>query len=103
MAQTASGVSLKPLGDRIVIKPSEKEEVTKSGLVLPDTAREKPQEGEVLAIGPGRILDNGTRLAVELKVGQKVLYAKYAGTEYKRDDDELLILRESDVLAVLSD
>ena len=103
MAQTASGVSLKPLGDRIVIKPSEKEEVTKSGLVLPDTAREKPQEGEFLAIGPGRILDNGTRLAVELKVGQKVLYAKYAGTEYKRDDDELLILRESDVLAVLSD
>jgi chaperonin GroES len=85
----------------VVIRPLEKEEVTKSGLVLPDTAREKPQEGEVIAVGSGRVLENGSRLAVELKVGQKVLYAKYAGTEYKRDDEELLVLRETDVLAIV--
>jgi len=103
MTQTASGVKLKPLGDRVVIRPLEKEEVTKSGLVLPDTAREKPQEGEVMAIGSGRVLENGTRLPMELKVGQKVLYAKYAGTEYKHEDEEWLVLREADVLAIVSD
>jgi len=92
---------LTPLGDRVVVKPLTREEVTKSGIVLPDTAREKPQEGEVLAVGPGRVLDNGQRQQVELKKGDKVLYAKYAGTEFKLEDDELLILSERDVLAVL--
>src|SRR5689334_23627500 len=95
-------IGLRPLGDRVVIKPLAREEVTKSGLVLPDTAKEKPQEGEVIAVGPGRVLDNGNRLAMELKVGQSVLYAKYAGTEFKVEDDEYLILREPDVLAVVS-
>jgi chaperonin GroES len=92
---------LTPLGDRVVVKPLTREEVTKSGIVLPDTAREKPQEGEVLAVGPGRVLDNGQRQQVELKKGDKVLYAKYAGTEFKLEEDELLILSERDVLAVL--
>jgi len=92
---------LQPLGDRVVIKPLNQEEVTKSGIFLPDTAREKPQEGEVLAIGPGRVLDNGQRLKLELKKGDKVLYAKYAGTEFKLEEDELLIVSERDVLAVL--
>jgi chaperonin GroES len=100
MAQTTA-TKLVPLGDRIVVKPKQKEEVTKSGIVLPGTAQEKPQEGEVIAVGPGRVLDNGTRLNVELKVGQTVLYAKYAGTEFKLEDDELLILREPDILAVV--
>jgi len=92
---------LTPLGDRVVVKPLTREEVTKSGIVLPDTAREKPQEGEVLAVGPGRVLDNGQRQKVELNKGDKVLYAKYAGTEFKLEEDELLILSERDVLAVL--
>ena len=92
---------LQPLGDRVVVKPLNQEEVTKSGIFLPDTAKEKPQEGEVLAVGPGRVLDNGQRLKLELKKGDKVLYAKYAGTEFKLEDDELLILSERDVLAVL--
>jgi len=92
---------LQPLGDRVVVKPLTREEVTKSGIVLPDTAREKPQEGEVLAVGPGRVLDTGERQKVELKKGDKVLYAKYAGTEFKLEEDELLILSERDVLALL--
>jgi chaperonin GroES len=95
-------IGLKPLGDRIVVKPSSREEVTKSGLVLPDTSKEKPQEGVVMAVGPGRILDDGKRLAMELKEGDKVLFAKYAGTEFKREDEELLILSEKDVLAVVT-
>src|SRR4026208_1164179 len=98
---TATAVNLTPLGDRVVVKPLTREEVTKSGIVLPDTAREKPQEGEVLSVGPGRVLDNGQRIAMEIKQGDKVLYAKYAGTEFKVDDDELLVLSERDVLAVL--
>ena len=101
MAQTKNASKLVPLGDRVVVRPKEKEEVTKSGIVLPGTAQEKPQEGEIIAVGPGRVLDNGTRLNVELKVGQSVLYAKYAGTEFKLDDEELLILREPDILAVV--
>ena len=92
-------VSLQPLGDRLVIKPIEKEEVTPGGIVLPDTAKEKPQEGEVLAVGPGRLSDDGKRIAMEVKVGDIVLYAKYGGTEVKVGDEELIILRESDVLA----
>lgn len=88
-----------PLGDRVVIKPTTKEEVTKSGLVLPDTAKEKPQEGEVIAVGPGRVLDTGKRVTMELVVGDKVIYSKYAGTEVKDGDQEYLILKETDVLA----
>jgi chaperonin GroES len=93
---------LKPLGDRVVVKPLQKEEVTKSGIVLPDTAKEKPQEGEIISVGPGRVLDNGTRQALEVKKGDRVLYAKYAGTEFKIDEDEYLVLRESDLLAIVA-
>ena len=92
--------TFEPLGDRVVVKPIEAEELSKGGLVLPDTAKERPQEGEIIAAGPGRLTDDGKRLPMELKVGDKVLYAKYAGTEVTDDDDEeLLVLRESDVLA----
>ncbi len=92
-------MNLKPLGDRVVVKPTPKEEVSKGGIVIPDTVREKPQEGEVLAVGPGRIDDNGKRIEPEVKVGDKVIYAKYAGTDIKEDDEELVILRDSDILA----
>ena len=95
-------ITLKPLQDRVVIKPSEKEEVTKSGLVLPDTAKEKPQEGEVMAVGPGRVADDGKRILTEVKKGDKVVYSKYAGTEFKEGDIEYLIVRESDILATIS-
>ncbi|MBA2449463.1 MAG: co-chaperone GroES [Chloroflexi bacterium] len=94
-------IGLRPLGDRVVIKPLEREEVTKSGLVLPDTAKEKPQQGEILAVGPGRVLDSGERIKLDIKQGDRVLFAKYAGTEFKHEDDELLILSEKDVLAVM--
>lgn len=94
--------TFQPLGDRIVIKPIEQEEVSKGGLVLPDTARERPQEGEVVAAGPGRLTDEGNRIPMELVVGDKVLYAKYAGTELKEDDEDFLVLRESDILAKIS-
>ena len=92
-------VKLEPMADRLVVKPIEKEEVTKSGLVLPDTAKEKPQEGEVLAVGPGRMSDDGKRVVMDVKVGDIVIYAKYGGTEIKVEDEELMILRESDILA----
>src|SRR5438874_5316401 len=95
-------MNLKPLGDRVVLKPVEREERTKSGLVLPDTAKEKPQEGLVEAVGAGRILDNGTKVPMELKVGDRVLYAKYAGNEFKIDEVEYLIISEKDVLGVLA-
>jgi len=94
-------IGLRPLGDRVVVRPLAREEVTKSGIVLPDTAKEKPQQGEVLAIGPGRVLDSGDRQAVDVSAGDRVLFAKYSGTEFKHEDDELLILRESDILAVV--
>jgi len=84
-----------------VVRPLAREEMTKSGSVLPDTAKEKPQQGEVLAVGPGRTLDSGEKLTMELKQGDRVLFAKYSGTEFKHEDDELLILRESDVLAIV--
>ena len=90
---------LQPLGDRVVIRAIEREEVTKGGIVLPDTAKEKPQEGEVVAVGPGRLTEDGKRIAMEVKVGERIIYAKYAGTEIKLDDEELIILRESDILA----
>ncbi|HUX85788.1 MAG TPA: co-chaperone GroES [Chloroflexota bacterium] len=94
-------MSLQPLGDRVVIKPKEREETTKSGIVLPDTAKEKPQEGTIVAAGPGRIQDDGTRVPLDVKVGDNVLYAKYAGTEYRIDDIDHLILKESDILAIV--
>src|SRR2546426_4638151 len=96
-------VSLKiqPLGDRVVVNPLGRESVTKSGIVLPDTAKEKPQEGEILAVGPGKVLDNGKRTTLEVQVGQRVLFAKYAGTEVKMDGEEYLILRESDVMGIV--
>ncbi len=95
-------VNLKPLADRVIVKPLAKEEVTKSGIVLPDTAKEKPQEGEVVAVGPGKLGDDGKRVEMELKKGDKVIYAKYAGTEWKQDSQEYLILRESDILAKIA-
>jgi chaperonin GroES len=103
MTTTVSGTAtqLKPLGDRLVVKPTPREEMTKSGIVLPDTAKERPQEGEILAAGPGRTLDDGSREAMEVSVGQKILFQKYAGTEFKLDEDELLILSQKDVLAVI--
>jgi len=98
----SNSVKLAPLGDRIVVKAIEREEVTSSGLVLPDTAKEKPQEGEVVAVGPGRMTDEGKRLPLEFVVGDRVIYSKYAGTDVKIDGTEYLILREPDVLAKLS-
>ena len=95
-------MNLRPLGDRVVVKPVEREERTKSGIVLPDTAKEKPQEGIVEAVGTGRILDTGTKIPMELKVGDKVLYAKYAGNEFKVDEQEYLIISEKDVLAIVA-
>ena len=92
-------IKLKPLADRLVVKPIEREEVTKGGIVLPDTAKEKPQEGEVLAVGPGRLSEDGKRIAMDVKVGDIVIYSKYGGTEYKIEDEEVIILRESDILA----
>ena len=90
---------LQPLADRIVVKPKPREEITKGGIVLPDTAQEKPQEGEVIAVGPGKMTDDGKRIPMDIKVGDTVLYTKYGGTEIKEDDEELMILRESDILA----
>jgi chaperonin GroES len=92
-------IKLQPLADRLVVKPIEREEVTKGGIVLPDTAKEKPQEGKVLAVGPGRLSEDGKRIAMDVKVGDVVIYTKYGGTEIKIDDEELVILRESDILA----
>ena len=103
MAQTAttSKTNIRPLGDRVVVKAVEREEQTKSGIYLPDTAQEKPQEALVIAVGNGKLLDNGTRQPIDLKVGDRVLYSKYAGTEVKQLSEEYLILRESDILAVI--
>jgi len=94
-------MKLKPLGDRLVVEPRERESTTASGLVLPETAKEKPQEGEVIAVGPGRRDDDGDRIEMDVKVGDIVLYAKYGGTEIKIEDKKLLILKESDVLAIV--
>jgi len=93
-------MTLKPLGDRVVVKAIEEEEKTAGGIVLPDTAKEKPQKGEVIAVGSGKLLDNGERVALEVKVGDKVIFAKYGGTEVKLNGTEYLILRESDILAI---
>jgi chaperonin GroES len=102
MATTVSAATqLKPLGDRLVVRPTPREEMTKSGIVLPDTAKERPQEGTVVSAGPGRILEDGSREAMDVSAGQKILFQKYAGTEFKLDDEELLILSQKDVLAVI--
>ncbi|CAN5784411.1 co-chaperone GroES [soil metagenome] len=98
---TATATKLRPLGDRVVIQPIPREEMTKSGIVLPDTAKEKPQEGKILAAGPGRLTDEGKREPMDVKEGDKVLYAKYAGTEFKVDGEELLIVSQKDILAVV--
>ena len=92
---------LKPLGDRIIIELVELEEKTASGIVLPDTAKEKPQEGKVIAVGTGRVLDNGERVALEVSVGDNIIFSKYAGTEVKYDGNEYLIVRENDILAII--
>jgi chaperonin GroES len=94
-------MNIKPLGERIVIKVLESEEKTKSGIVLPDTAKEKPQMGEILAVGSGKTLENGQKVPMEVKVGDRVLFAKYAGTEVKLDGEEYMVLKESDVLAII--
>jgi chaperonin GroES len=100
---TKADAKVRPLGDRILAKAIERPEQTKSGLFLPDTAQEKPQEAQVIAVGNGKLLDNGTRVPIDLKPGDKVLYSKYAGTEIVLDGEEYLILRESDILAAISD
>ncbi len=92
---------IKPLGDRVVIQALEKQEMTKSGIVLPDTAKEKPQEGKVVAVGTGKVMDNGNRVALDVKAGDKVIFSKYAGTEVKIDGQDYLILSERDVLAIV--
>ncbi len=92
-------VKFTPLGERLIVKPLEEEQTTSSGIILPDTAKEKPQEGEVVAVGPGRVTDDGARVPMEVETGDRIIYSKYAGTEYKDEGQEYLILRESDVLA----
>ncbi len=98
---TETKVNIKPLGDRVVIRPAQREEVTASGVILPDTAKEKPQRGTILAVGPGKVNDNGQRTALEVTEGSEVLYAKYAGTEVKVDGEDLLIVSEKDILAIV--
>jgi chaperonin GroES len=95
-------ITLKPLGDRVVVKPKPKDDTTSSGIVLPDTASEKPQEASVLSVGPGRVLDSGKRVELDVKAGDSVLFAKYAGTEVMLDGDEYLVIREGDLLAIVS-
>ena len=95
-------MKVRPLHDRLVVRRIEEEEPVKGGLIIPDTAKEKPQKGEVLAVGNGRILENGTKVALEVKVGDKILFGKYSGTEIKIDGEDVLIFREDDVLAILS-
>jgi chaperonin GroES len=99
-AKTAT--DLKPMGDRVVVRPSDKEGITAGGIYIPDTARERPQEGEVLATGPGRVLRNGKRVEMEVKPGDKVIYSKFAGTELDVQDEELLVLGANDILAIIS-
>jgi chaperonin GroES len=98
---TASAVNIKPLSDRVVVKPLEDTEEMRGGLYIPDTAKEKPQQGEIMAVGPGRVSDEGQRIEMELKQGDKVLYGKYSGTEVTVGGEQYLILREADVLAVV--
>lgn len=92
---------IRPVGDRVVVKPAAREEVTRSGILIPDTAKEKPQEGTVIAVGSGRLLDNGERAVLGVNEGDRVLFAKYGGTEFKLDSEEYLVLKESDILAII--
>lgn len=94
-------MKLQPLADRVVVKPSEPEEKKQGGIIIPDTAKEKPQQGKIIAVGPGRVTDDGKKVAMEVKVGDIVLYGKYSGTEVTVDNEDLLIMRESDILAIL--
>ena len=103
MSELAVSAKLRPLGDRLVVRPATREETTKSGIVLPDTAKEKPQRGTVLAVGEGRRDEDGDRIPMDVQTGDAVLFAKYAGTEFKLEDEDLLILSEKDVLAVVTD
>ena len=100
---STSNGNIRPLSDRVLVRPTQREETTKSGIVLPDTAKEKPQRGEVIAVGAGRLNDDGKRQPMDVKAGDVVLFAKYAGTELKVDDDEYLILSEKDILAIVSE
>lgn len=100
---TASAIKLRPMGDRVVVRPAAQEQTTRSGIVLPDTSKEKPQRGEIIAAGKGRLNDDGERVEMDVKVGDTVLFAKYAGTEFKHEDEDLLILSEKDILAILED
>ena len=93
---------LEPMGDRVIIKTTERDDVSKGGIYIPDTAKERPQEGTVIAVGPGRVTDDGTRLSMDVKKGDLVIYSKFAGTEFTEDDEELLILAERDILAKLA-
>ena len=101
MSATATKLNLRPLGDRAILKALPSEERTRGGVILPDSAKEKPQQGEVVAVGTGRILDNGDKVAMEVQVGQRVLYGKYSGTEVKIDGEEYLIVKESEILGIL--
>jgi chaperonin GroES len=102
MAKTKAKVDVKPLADRVVVKPVDESEQMRGGLYIPDTAKEKPSQGEVVAVGPGKLSDEGARLELDVKVGDKVLYGKYSGTDVTLDGEEYLILRESDILAIVS-
>jgi chaperonin GroES len=103
MTQAPPANILRPLGDRVVVRPVAREEATKSGIHLPDTSRERPQRGEIVAVGNGRTTDDGKRIELDVEVGDTVLFAKYGGTEFKHEDEELLILSEKDILAVIED
>ena len=96
-------INVKPLGDRVLVQPIEEQETKKGGIIIPDTAKEKPQEGTVIAVGAGKLSDKGDRQPLEVKEGDRVLFAKYGGTEFKLDGEDLLVLRESDILAILED
>ncbi len=96
-------MNIQPLADRVLVKPLEQTEVKKGGIIIPDTAKEKPMQGEIIAAGPGRITDDGKKLSLEVKIGSKILYGKYSGTEVTIDDQEYLIMRESDILAIIND
>jgi len=100
---TEIAARLRPLGDRVVVRPSSREETTKSGIVIPDTVKEKPQRGTIVAVGEGRRDDDGNRIPLDVTTGNEVLFAKYSGTEFKLDDEDLLILSEKDILAIVAD
>jgi chaperonin GroES len=101
MTETATKIKIQPLGDRVIVKPLEQKEVKKSGIIIPDTAKEKPQEGEVAAVGKGRTTEDGKLIPMEVKTGDKILYGKYSGTEVKINDEDYLIMREEDILGII--